>query len=116
MPQGNQTKEARMERTLETWLSMPLASFEEIAAASGVSDKTFYRYRQDASFMAEYSRRQKQRFAALEGKAIALLEEQMENRNWNAIKYTLDGTGYKPTDKVEVQQTTISVSIDEEDE
>lgn len=116
MPQGNQTKEARMERTLETWLSMPLASFEEIAAASGVSDKTFWRYRQDASFMAEYSRRQKQRFAALEGKAIALLEEQMENRNWNAIKYTLDGTGYKPTDKVEVQQTTISVSIDEEDE
>jgi uncharacterized protein (DUF2384 family) len=116
MPQGNQTKEARMERTLETWLAMPLATFEEIAAASGVSDKTFYRYRQDASFMAEYSRRQKQRFAALEGKAIALLEEQMENRNWNAIKYTLDGTGYKPTDKVEVQQTTISVSIDEEDE
>lgn len=115
MPQAAGTKEGRMERTLETWLAMPLATFEEIAAAAGVSDKTFWRYRQDPEFMAEYSRRQKQRFAALEGKAVALLEEQMDSRNWNAIKYTLDGCGFKPTDKVEVQQTTICVSIDEEE-
>ena len=114
MPQGKQTKVDRMERTLEVWLANPLASFEEIAEKAGVSERTMYRYRSDPAFMAEYSRRQKERFASLEGKAVALLEIEMDKGNWNAIKYALDGTGHKPTDKVEVQQTTISVTVDED--
>jgi hypothetical protein len=37
----------------------------------------------------------------MEAKAIELLNEQLDYKNWNAIKYVLDGLGYKPTDKVE---------------
>lgn len=114
MPQGAQTKEERMERTLEVWLANPLDTFEQIAAKAGISERTMYRYRTNPDFMAEYSRRQKERFASLEGKAVALLEMEMDKGNWNAIKYALDGTGHKPTDKVEVQQTTISVTVDED--
>lgn len=115
MPNGNQTKEERMNRTLEIWLANPLSSFEEIAKAAGVSYRTFQRYRQDEAFMAEYSRRCKAKFKALEAPAISLLREEMDSHNWNAIKYVLDGTGYKPTDKVEVQQTTITVSVEDEE-
>lgn len=116
MSQGFQTKDERVRRTLEVWLNNPLASFEDISKQAGISTKTFWRYRQDENFMNEYSRRCKQRFAALEAPAVSLLKDEMENHNWNAIKYVLDGTGYKPTDKVEVQQTTITVSVEDEEE
>lgn len=114
MPSSKTHTAVNKERCLEAWLANPLADFQTIAKAAQVCDMTFYRYRQDASFMAEYHKRQRERFAGLEGKAIALLENEMDNGNWNAIKYTLDGNGYKPTDKVEVQQTTITVGFEDE--
>lgn len=115
MSNCKQTKNERMNRVLENWLNHPFASFEEIANMSGVNQRTFWLYRKDEEFMNEYSRRCKERFKQLEAPAVALLQEQMENRNWNAIKYVLDGTGYKPTDKVDVQQTTINVNVEGEE-
>lgn len=102
MPQGKQTKVDRMERTLEVWLANPLDTFEQIAEKAGVSERTMYRYRSDPAFMAEYSRRQKERFASLEGKAVAQLERKLNEGEWKAIQYTLDGLGYKATEKVDV--------------
>lgn len=107
------TKEDRMRKTLEIWLANPFDTFEQIAEKAGVGDKTFYRYRQNPEFMAEYHARQKERFSALEGKAIAQLENKLDEGEWKAIQYTLDGLGYKPIDKLEVQQTTINVTVDE---
>lgn len=106
--------EARMLRTLEVWLNNPLMRLDDVAETAGVGKKTFYRYRQNPLFMEEYRKRQRERFAALEGKAIELLDQELDNKNWNAIKYTLDGLGYKPTDKVEITETTIKVDIDED--
>jgi len=106
MPQGTQTKDDRMKRTLEVWLANPLGRFEDIAAAAGVSDKTFWRYRQDPDFMAEYHEQQKQRFSSLEGKAIAQLESKLDEGEWKAIQYTLDGLGYKATEKIEADVAT----------
>lgn len=106
----------RKRKVMENWLNNPFASYEEISKMSNISKRTFERYRADAAFMAEYHQRQNERFKSLEGKAVALLEQQMEQGNWNAIKYTLDGSGYKPTDKVEVQQTTITVSIEDDED
>lgn len=104
----------RMKMAMEVWLANPLDTFGEIAAKAGIGQKTFYRYRKDADFMEQYHKAQQERFAAMEGKAVALLDEEMNNRNWNAIKYVLDGNGYKPTDKVEVQQTTFTVGIEDD--
>lgn len=106
MPQGTQTKDDRMKRTLEVWLANPLGRFEDIAAAAGVSDKTFWRYRQDPDFMAEYHEQQKKRFSSLEGKAIAQLENKLNDGEWKAIQYTLDGLGYKATEKIEADVAT----------
>lgn len=116
MPQGNQTKDDRMKRTLEVWLANPLAKFEEIAAAAGVSDKTFWRYRQDPDFMAEYHKQQKQRFSSLEGKAIAQLENKLDDGEWKAIQYTLDGLGYKPTEKIEAKADIHNYTVGFDDE
>lgn len=108
----NGRMEDRKEKAIEIWLANPLADLQTIAAKAGISDKTFYRYRQDAAFMDEYHNRLKQRFAALEGKAMFYLEDQIDAKNWNAIKYVLDSAGYKPTEKVDMNATTtINVSI-----
>lgn len=116
MPQGTQTKDARMKRTLETWLANPLATFEEIAASAGVSDITFWRYRQDADFMKEYHEQQRQRFSSLEGKAIAQLENKLDDGEWKAIQYTLDGLGYKPTEKIEAKADIHNYTVGFDDE
>lgn len=106
---------ARQDKCLEIWLDNPTIPLDTVADMAGVGRKTFWRYRKDENFMARYHEEQKKRFAALEGKAVALLDKQMEDGNWSAIKYVLDGNGYKPADKVDMNaSTTISISIDEE--
>ena len=106
--------EANMLNTLETWLANPLLTLEEVGDKAGIGRTAFWRYRQNPLFMEEYRRRQRERFAAMEGKAIELLNNELDKGNWNAIKYTLDGLGYKPTDKVEITEKTIKVDIDED--
>lgn len=116
MAYSTQNKEDRVFRTIEAWVANPLATYEEIARKAGISDKTFWRYRQDPEFMEEYHKRCEQRFRSLESKAIALLDGELDSKNWNAIKYVLDGTGYKPTDKSEVKVDdglTIKVEVEE---
>lgn len=113
---STQNKEDRMFRTIEVWVANPLATYEEIAKMAGISDKTFYRYRQNAEFMDEYHKRCEQRFKSLEAKAIALLDGELNTKNWNAIKYVLDGTGYKPTDKSEVKvEDGLTITVEVED-
>lgn len=108
---------SRQERVMEIWLDNPLLPFDTVAKMAGVGAKTFWRYRQDQEFMASYHEEQKRRFAALEGKAMTLLDDQMDKGNWNAIKYVLDGNGYKPTEKVDVDAaTTITITVDDDDD
>lgn len=103
-----------MNKCLQVWLDNPLLPFETVAAKAGIGANTFWRYRQNPEFMRKYHEEQKKRFAALEGKAVALLDNQMDKGNWNAIKYVLDGNGYKPAEQVDLSATTtIEVSIDE---
>lgn len=114
---GTRSIDERKRFALQVWVDNPLLSFEEIAKKAGIGDKTFYRYRQDEEFMAEYKRMCQERFKSLEAKAVNLLDEQLNNKNWNAIKYTLDSLGYKPTDKVEqVSETTIIVSVEDDEQ
>lgn len=113
---GKQSLEERKQKALEAWVNNPTKTFEEIAEIAGVSDKTFWRYRQDEAFMERYREMCQARFKSMEAKAIDLLNEQLDYKNWNAIKYVLDGLGYKPTDKVEqVSETTIKVSLEDGD-
>ena len=57
MAGGTKTsKEERRRKALETWVNNPLMSYEQIAEAAGISFTTFYRYRQDEEFMADYKK------------------------------------------------------------
>lgn len=116
MPNGKTSMEERKQKALEAWVNNPTKGYEEIAKIAGIGDKTFWRYRQDEEFMNRYREMCQERFKSLEAKAVSLLDEQLDYKNWNAIKYVLDGLGYKPTDKVEqVSETTIKVSIEDGD-
>lgn len=117
MPNGStQTYEDRQNRTLEVWVNNPTATFEQIAAMANISDKTFWRYRKDPAFMARYKELCQARFKQLEAKAIHKLDKQLDEDNFQAIKYVLDGLGYKPTEKIDANvdsELTITVNIEE---
>lgn len=104
----------RQEALLELWINNPFATYKEIAEKANIPEQTFYHWRKDESFMKEYHNRIQKRFKEMEHKAMAQLENLIANGEWQAVKYVLDGSGYKPTDKLEVAQTTINVAIDDE--
>ena len=103
----------RQNRVLETWLNNPNDTYTAIAEKAGISFTTFWKYRSNDEFMVEYHKRCQQRFKELENKAMLQLENQVDKGNFAAVKYVLDGNGYRPTEKVEVQQTTITVGVEE---
>lgn len=104
-----------MAHVLEIWLANPLLSFNEIAEKAGISNSTFNRYRKHEGFMKEYDTRCRERFRSLQAKAMEQMEILMEQGNWNATKYALDGNDYGGKQKLEINTTTIKVSIDEEE-
>lgn len=102
----------KKEVALQLWLLSPLATFKEVAAAAGISEQTFREYRKDPVFMERYHQGCLEKFGALEGLAMRKLEQQVQKGNMTAIKYVLDGLGYKPTTKVEAQVKALSLNID----
>lgn len=104
----------RRQAVLELWINNPFATYKEIADAAGIDVTTFRAWRNDAAFMEEYHTRTAARFREMEARAMAKLDNLVSDGEWQAVKYVLDGNGYKPTDKVEVQQTTINVSVEDD--
>lgn len=94
-----------------------MLSFVEIAEKAGVHPDTFYRYRQDERFMDEYTKRCRERFRALQAKALESMEILMEEGHFQASKYVLDGNDYGAKQKVEVSTPTkIKISINDEED
>lgn len=52
--------------------------------------------------MAIYKELCQQKYKELESVAMNKLGEMAAAGNWNAVKYILDGVGYKPEDKTKV--------------
>ena len=98
---------------MELWINNPFATYKQIADAAGIDVTTFRAWHNDAAFMEEYHTRTAARFREMEARAMAKLDNLVSDGEWQAVKYALDGNGYKPTDKVEVQQTTINVSVED---
>lgn len=113
--QRTEKMEQNMAHVLEVWLANPLLSFQEIAEKAGVSDSTFLRYRQNEEFMKRYDARCRERFRSLQAKAMEQMEVLMEQGNWNATKYALDGNDYGGKQKLEINSTTIKVKVEEEE-
>lgn len=115
MANGNQDIDIRKQKCLEAWINNPNASFEEIADIAGVSYKTFYRYRKEEEFMNTFREMCKKRFESLEAKAIEKLSDLIDDGNFNAVKYALDGLGYSATQKIDANvdgKTDITITIE----
>ena len=104
----------RYRKVAMIWVENPQLTFEEIAKLCKIDGKTFYNYRQDETFMAIYKELCQQKYKELESQAIGKLSELVDSGNWNAVKYVLDGVGYKPEDKAKVSveaAPSIEISI-----
>lgn len=92
----------RYRKVATVWVENPYLKYGEIAKLARIGDSTFYDYRQDETFMAIYRELCQQKYKETESIAVNKLKEMAEAGNWNAVKYILDGVGYKPEDKTKV--------------
>lgn len=101
MAAERQSKKERMQKVLEAMVNNPNLSNEEICDLVGIGTSTFYRYKQDPDFMAQYHEMCQARFKSLEAKALQQLDKALDRGDFRAVKYALDSLGYKPTEKIE---------------
>ena len=103
--------EARKEEVLQYWVNNPTLPYEQIYKNCNIGKKTFWMLRKDQAFMDRYHQLCQQRFAGLEAKAVAKLEEQVDEGNFSAVKYVLDGQGYAAAQKIDLETNVIKVSL-----
>ena len=103
--------EERKKNVLEYWVNNPNQTYEQICKATGIARKTFLDLRRNEDFMKQYKELCQQRFKELEAKAIEKLVGQLDDNQWNAIKYVLDNQGYSAAQKVDLNTNTIKVTI-----
>ena len=108
---ANTSSEAKREAVLQYWVNNPTATYTQIQKECKVSETAFYRWRKEKEFMDRYHQLCQERFAGLEAKAVAKLEEQVDDGNFSAIKYVLDGQGYAASQKLDINSNTIKVTI-----
>jgi hypothetical protein len=89
----------------------PNLSNEEYARRIGINPKTLYEWKKKEEFNDYIHDLCRKKFASMERLALKELKEQVENGNWKAIEYVLNGVGYKATEKVEVTDTTTKITI-----
>lgn len=104
----------RYRKVATVWVENPYLTFGEISKMCRISENTFYNYRQDETFMAIYKELCQQKYKESESIAVNKLKEMAASGNWNAVKYILDGVGYKPEDKTKLSveaAPSIEISI-----
>ena len=104
----------RYRKVATVWVENPYLTFGEISKLCKISENTFYNYRQDETFMAIYKELCQQKYKESESIAVNKLKEMAASGNWNAVKYILDGLGYKPEDKTKLSveaAPSIEISI-----
>lgn len=104
----------RYRKVATIWVENPYLKYGEIAKLAKIGNSTFYDYRHDDRFMAIYKELCQQKYKELESVAMKKLGEMAEAGNWNAVKYILDGVGYKPEDKTKLSveaAPSIEISI-----
>lgn len=101
-----------MNAFIDHMLEHPFTTMKQLSADTGVPEDTIYHWRQRQDFWDRVHEKSRAKFSSLESKAIKALEEKVEERDFNAVKYVLDGLEYNAKQKVEVSSPdTISIKI-----
>lgn len=104
----------RQKAAAELMALHPEMSFTAIRNELGISEKAFWEWRKKPQFMNYYHSLCENRFKELEAKAVAKLEENIENNCQKAIEYVLNYQGFAAPQKIEANVSTeIVVNIDE---
>ena len=85
---------------------------QDVADELGVNRTTLWKWRQREDYKEYEHQLCHARFLDLEKLAIEKLKENASKGNQKAIEYLLNYIGYKPTEKVEISDTTINIEIE----
>lgn len=89
----------------------PQKTVKQIAEELGISVDTVYQWRRKESFMDEVEKESRLIFRRMQSKAVSKMEELIDNGNFNAVKYVLDGNRYAPEQKIDLS-TDVKVVIE----
>lgn len=92
----------------------PEYSFTRIREELKISEKAFWQWRKNETFMNYYHSLCEKRFKELEAIAIQKLEENIQLNNQKAIEYVLDYQGFAAPQKIEANVSTdITINVEE---
>lgn len=89
----------------------PQKTVKQIAEELEIPVDTLYQWRRKEAFMDEIEKESRLIFRRMQSKAVSKMEELIDNGNFNAVKYVLDGNRYAPEQKIDVS-TDIKVVIE----
>lgn len=113
----SKSQASRMNKTLNLWLANPSWTDRKLCAEAGIDITTFWRYKHNPVFMQTYTTACREMFSSLQAKAIQALSDKIDSRDFQAIKFALEGNDYTSKQKIEVSgDTNIKITIDEGDE
>ncbi len=99
---------------IEVLLANPLLPDTECARMVGVNRNTLREWKKKPEFQEELNRRLKEIWEDSERTAIETMQSLAREGDFKASKYILDSLGYAAPQKVEIEQTVITVDIDED--
>lgn len=97
----------------ELMVNEPDLSNVEYAKRVGIDPKTLYKWQKTVEFQQYKHELCRRKFASLERLAMAKLQERVKKGDMRAITYVLDGAGYKASERVELTERSINITINE---
>lgn len=108
-PLSKLTNKARA--CIELELEHPNWTYQQLGDAVGATKLTVYNWHRSPVYTDELSKRLKEdwKIAAkkAQAKMIELMASEKQEVALNAAKYVLDSTGYKPTDKIDLDTNSV---------
>ena len=99
---------------IEVLLANPLLPDTQCAEIVGVNRNTLRTWKQLPEFQEELRRRLKEIWEDSERTAVETMQSLAREGDFKASKYILDSLGYAAPQKIEVEQTVITVDVDED--
>lgn len=104
-----------MRRGIEAMMAYPFATQEEIANLVGCSVATVRSWKYHPLFQEVLEKRLKEEWKDARKVAQATIIDLAKDGDFQASKYILDSNGYNATQKVEIENNQIKVTIDSDD-
>lgn len=106
---------SNMEKAIRLMVRTNLTQ-REIANKLDISEETVSRYKKKKNFDEIRQKEEREYLGSLAGPALRVMKELLESRSdyvrYNAASNILDRTGYKPTDKVDMNVTVPEIVFD----